>query len=89
MYSYFGLFSIFSIFYTLVLLVLFLGKGFGQIIWPIIVFVCFYNEFDVNPETNMYVINATVPMWLFHPMNLFGGLLLAVIVFVALKMSLD
>jgi hypothetical protein len=89
MYSLYGLFSVFSIFYALVLIVLFLGKGFGQVIWPIIVFVCFYNEFDVNESTGMYVINETVPMWLFHPMNLFGGLLLAVIIYVALKMSLD
>ena len=83
--SYYGLFSVFSIVYALALIVLFLGKGFGQIIYPIILFVATYNLFAVNPETNMYVINETVPMWMFHPMNLFGGLLLALIVSIGLK----
>ncbi len=90
MYSYYGLFSIFSLFYALCLIFLFISKGFGQVIWPIIVFFGSYNEFSVNPETEMYVINETlVPMWLFHPMGLFGGLLLAVIIFVFLKLDLD
>jgi hypothetical protein len=84
--SYYGLFSVFSIIYALGLTVLFLDKGLGQVIWPIILFVCSYNWFEVNPETNMYLINeAIVPMWLFHPMGLFGGLLLAVILSIGLK----
>ena len=84
--SYYGLVSVFSIVYAFILTVLFLGKGFGQIIWPIILFVSTYNEFAVNEVTEMYVINETVPMWLFHPMNLFGGLLWAVIISIFLKM---
>jgi len=88
--SYYGLFSVFSIVYAIALVVLFLGKGFGQVIWPIILFIATYNLFSVNQETGMYLINETlVPMWLFHPMNLFGGLLLAVIVSVFMKLKLD
>ena len=90
MYSYYGLFSIFSLFYALCLIFLFATRGFGQVIYPIIVFFASYNEFSVNEATNMYVINETlVPMWLFHPLNLFGGLLLAVIIFFFLKLDLD
>ena len=87
--SYYGLFSVFSVCYALILTVIFMGVGIGQIIWPIILFVCSYNLFEVNPETNMYVINQTVPMILFHPMNLFGSILLAVIITIFAKMNLD
>lgn len=89
MYSYYGLFSAFSIFYTLVLLVLFIGKGFGQIIWPIILFVATYNEFDVNEVAGIYVINETVPMWVFHPLNFLGGLILALIIYVFIVLDFD
>ena len=84
----FGLFSAFSIFYAVILTILFLGKGFRQVIWPVILLICFFKGFDleINPETGMYVINETlVPEWIFHPMNFVVGLMLALIISISIR----
>jgi hypothetical protein len=86
--SLYGLFSVFSIFYTIVLIILFLGKGLGQVIWPIILLVCLSQTsvFEINPTTEMFIINETlIPMWIFHPMNFLGGLILALIISISVK----
>lgn len=88
MTSLFGLFSAFSIFYALVLIILFLGKGLLQVIWPIVLLVCLTQTsiFEINPETDMFIINETlVPAYIFHPMNFLGGLILALIVSVSIR----
>jgi len=89
--SLYGLFSVFSIFYALVLIILFLGKGLGQVIWPIILLVCATQTslFEINPTTDMFVVNETlVPVYIFHPMNFLGGLILALIVSVSIKQQI-
>lgn len=88
MESYYGLFSVFSIVYTLILTVLFLGKGFYNIIWALILVWCI-TLFDYNAETEMFVINEEggISMWIFHPMNFVGGLILALGLSISIKMG--
>lgn len=92
MTSLFGLFSVFSIFYALVLIILFLGKGLLQIIWPIILLVCLYQTsiFEINPETDMFVINETlVPVYIFHPMSLLSSPILAFFFALSIRLGIS
>ena len=89
MASLFGLFSVFSVSYAIILTMVFLTKGLGQVVWAMLLLFCFSYNFgwEVNPVTDMYVINETlVPVWIFHPMNLLGGLILALIVSISIRL---
>lgn len=86
--SYWALFCVVGVVYTLILTLLFYGKGLLQIIWTIILAVCAIYLFEINPTTEMFVINEElVPMWIFHPLCLVGSPILAVIFVISIRMQ--
>ncbi len=90
MNSLWALFCAVGIAYTLILTVLFLGKGLLQIIWPIIIACCVFEIFPLNPTTEMFIINETlIPEWIFHPMCLIGSPVLAFISTISIRAGIS
>ncbi|MHC4131283.1 MAG: hypothetical protein ACYSSP_12025 [Planctomycetota bacterium] len=88
--SYWGLFCILGLVYSAGLMIVFLHKGIGQVVWPILLLFCvFYGfELEINPVTGNYILNETlVPMYIFHPMCLLASPIIAVVITICIHIQ--
>ena len=86
--SHWALFCVVGVVYTLILTLLFLGKGLLQVIWAIILAVCVLYLFEINPDTDMFVINEElVPMWIFHPLCLIFSPIYAAAIVISIRLQ--
>lgn len=81
------IFCVVGIVYTLILVVMFIGKGISQVIWPVLIGFSIF-LFKINPITEIFMINETlIPTWIFTPRCLLVAPISAIIIFTLLTFA--